>query len=154
MIFESTLRSRFMAALAISAVVVALVTAVWFEWWAMAPALVVALAVSSLSSIHVRADQEGLHVKYGKLPWPQTNIGIGRIKTASAIDVRPMRWGGWGYRGSLTVFRRAAVVLRAGPGIRLDLHKRRVFVVTVDEPEQAVAILNAEIDRLAKLGAA
>jgi hypothetical protein len=44
--------------------------------------------------------------------------------------------------------RQAAVVLRAGPGIRVDLSDGRVSVVTVDNPETGVAILNAEIARL------
>jgi len=73
---------------------------------------------------------------------------VNRIESASVIDVRPMEWGGWGYRGMLTLMRQAAVVLRAGPGIRVDLADGRVFVVTVDDPETGVALLNAEIARL------
>ncbi len=66
---------------------------------------------------------------------------------ASVIDVRPMQWGGWGYRGSLKLMRKAAVVHRAGPGIRLDLTDGRVFVVTLDNPEVPVALLNTEAGR-------
>ena len=87
-------------------------------------------------------------MKYGMLPWPRTSIDVVEIESASAIDVRPMEWGGWGYRGTLTLMKQAAVVLRAGPGIRLDLTDGRVFVVTVDNPEPAVALLNAEVGRL------
>ena len=36
-------------------------------------------------------------------------------------DVSPMRWGGWGYRGSIKMFGRGAVIQRAGPGIQIDL---------------------------------
>ena len=43
---------------------------------------------------------------------------------------------------------RAAVVLRAGPGIRLDLHDGRVFVVTIDDPDVPAQLLNAEASRL------
>lgn len=44
--------------------------------------------------------------------------------------------------------RQAAIVHRAGPGIRLDLADGKVFVVTVDNPETPVALLNAKVNRL------
>ena len=44
--------------------------------------------------------------------------------------------------------KRAAVVLRAGPGIRLDLHDGKVFVVTIDDPDIPARLLNAEASRL------
>ena len=86
-------------------------------------------------------------MKYGILPWPKTSVGVDRISEASVIDVKPSQWGGWGYRGSLKLMKRAAVVHRAGPGIRLDLNDGKVFVVTVDNPETPVALLNAEVSR-------
>lgn len=43
--------------------------------------------------------------------------------------------------------KQAAVVLRAGPCIRLDLRNGKVFVVTIDNPETAVALLNTEVAR-------
>ena len=43
--------------------------------------------------------------------------------------------------------RQAAVVLRKGPGLRLDLVGGRVFVVTVDGPEVPASLLNAEVAR-------
>lgn len=104
-----------------------------------------AVPVVALSRIRVSADDQGLRVRYGPLGWPRTVIPSGRIESATVIDVDPMRWGGWGYRGSLKLMRRAAVVLRSGPGIRLDLADGRVFVVTVDDPTTAVAVINAGI---------
>ncbi len=59
------------------------------------------------------------------------------------IDAKPRDWGGWGYRGSLFLMKQAAVVLRKGPAIRVDLKNGKVFVVTVDDPTQGVAVLNA-----------
>ena len=87
-------------------------------------------------------------MRYGLLRWPRTSVPIHRIATARAIDIRPADWGGWGYRGSLTLMKRAAVVLRAGPGIRLDLHDGKVFAVTINDPQDAVRLLNAEVSRL------
>ena len=91
---------------------------------------------------------ERLHVAYGRLPWPRTHIAVEDIESASVVDIRPMEWGGWGYRGSLKLMQRAAVVHRAGPGIRVDLRNGKVFAVTIDDPETAVAVLNAEAARI------
>jgi len=149
-LWTSTLSSRWL--IVPSAVLV--LSGVAILWAPEVPAflpvlLVVAgVLVLALSSINVTADSAGLRVKYGMLPWPRTSIDVVEIESASAIDVRPMEWGGWGYRGTLTLMKQAAVVLRAGPGIRLDLTDGRVFVVTVDNPEPAVALLNAEVGRL------
>jgi len=111
--------------------------------WGFAFFVIIGIAVSALATVHVRADFDGLHVRYGFLPWPTTRLAIDRIKTANALDVRPMDWGGWGYRGSLKLMNQAAVVHRAGPGLRLDLADGKVFVITVDDPDGAVAVLNA-----------
>jgi len=102
----------------------------------------VGIAMLALSSVSVTADQRGVSLAYG--PWRliRQRIPLDRIAAASAIDVRPMKWGGWGYRGSLRIFRRAAVVLRGGPGLRLDLRDGAVFTVTVDQPEVAAALIN------------
>ncbi len=147
--WNSTLSSRWLALL--SAGIVAVGVGLLFV--PDLPILVAGLLVLAgllafaLSSIHVTADAAGLHVKYGVLPWPSTHIDVDQIETASVIDVRPTEWGGWGYRGTLKFLRQAAVVLRAGPGIRLDLNDGRVFVVTVDNPEPGVALLNGELAR-------
>ena len=52
-----------------------------------------------------------------------------------------MKWGGWGYRGSRVLFRRAAVVIRKGPGLRIVTRDGRSLAITVDDPEGAVAVL-------------
>lgn len=104
--------------------------------------LVAAAAVLMLSTVQVSADSRGLTVRYGPLRWPRTRIALDHIHHADVIDVHPMRHGGWGYRGSLRVLGRAAVVLRAGDGLDLHLHRDRRFVVTVDDPETGSAIIN------------
>jgi len=109
--------------------------------------IVIAAASMTFARIRVSADQTGLRVRYGFTGWPRTAVPLSRIQRVSAIDVRPSEWGGWGYRGSLTLMRSAAVVIRAGPGIRLDLNDGKVFVVTIDNPGMAVALLNAELAR-------
>ena len=116
--------------------------------WISIALLLPGIAVITFSRIRVTADQSGLTVRYGFLGWPRTSVPLRRIATARAIDVHPTEWGGWGYRGNLTLMNRAAVVLRAGPGIRLDLLDGKVFVVTIDDPDIPARLLNAEASRL------
>jgi hypothetical protein len=52
--------------------------------------------------------------------------------------------GGWGYRGSLKLFRRAALATRRGEALEIQLIGKRRFIVTVDNPEDYVAALNIQ----------
>jgi len=106
-----------------------------------------ALLMLGLATVRLRIDRHGLLVKYGNFPWPVTRIELENIANATVVDVEPMQWGGWGYRGNLTVADQAAVVMRAGPGLRTELVDGKVFVITVDNPEQGAALLNAQLKR-------
>jgi hypothetical protein len=102
--------------------------------------VVAAVPVLAFVEVHVQVTGDALRVLYGgSLRRPVTTVPLADVETAEVVDVRPMRHGGWGYRGSLRVFGRAAVVLRKGPGARFGLRGGRVFVVTVDDPEGLVA---------------
>lgn len=107
--------------------------------------LVAAAAIATLSIIRVSAGKHGLTIHYGLARWPRTKILTAEIIAATPIDVRPVQWGGWGYRGSLRLTKQAAVVLRSGPGLHLALTRDRTFVVTLDEPEIPAALLTAEV---------
>jgi len=149
-VWNGTLHNRWFLGLGLIFIGMVGPVAIVASWpFAMIP-LFVGLITLLFSGLTTRADRFGLHVGYGLLPWPSTHIPLEEIASASAIDVRPIEWGGWGYRGSLTLVKRAAVVLRAGPGLRLDLHGGKVFVVTIDDPETPAALLNAETQRLAR----
>jgi hypothetical protein len=111
--------------------------------------VVLGLLGLAMSSIRVSADQRGLIVRWGPLGLPCTTIPLRDIVRVEAIDIRPMEWGGWGYRGSLRVLGRAAIVMRAGPGLRLDLTSGRVLAVTVDDPRTAAGLLNDLVARFA-----
>jgi hypothetical protein len=100
--------------------------------------LVSATAVAATSSVRVTVGADGVRTTAAP-GWPTVTIPLDRIESADTIDVRPLRWGGWGYRGSVRLFRRAAWVVRAGPGLRLQLRGGRVFVVTLDDAESAAA---------------
>lgn len=100
------------------------------------------LATSVLATVRVTVDRHGLQVAYGPLHWPRTRIGADRIESADVIEVHPTQWGGWGYRGSIRLMKRAAVVLRRGPGLHLRLRDGSEFAVTVDHPEPGADLLN------------
>jgi len=102
---------------------------------------VAGIAVALFIEVRVDVDDEGVRVR-GPIGFPRARFAHDRIEQASAIDVRPMRVGGWGYRGSLKLFRRAAWVVRAGPGLQLDLTDKRTFVVTVDHADAATAFIS------------
>ena len=106
-------------------------------------AVLFALTLAAFAVLHVQADRSGLTIHYGPLPFPRTHIDVADIASAEAIDIRPLKWGGWGYRGSLRMTRRAAVVNRGGPGLKLTMNDGRQFAVTVDDPETGAALLNA-----------
>ena len=146
--WTATLSARWPLPLGLAALLVALGVTQLVEPWIAIVMLVAAIAITTFSRIRVTADRSGLLVRYGFLGWPHTSVPVRRIATAEAIDVHPTDWGGWGYRGSLTLMKRAAVVLRAGPGIRLDLNDGKVFVVTIDDPDSPARLLNAEASRL------
>ncbi|MFV0523509.1 MAG: hypothetical protein ACK5RL_03310 [Acidimicrobiales bacterium] len=74
--------------------------------------VVLPLVMLVLASVTVWIDRDGLTVHYGVVPVVSTHIALDRIVRAEVIDVRPSEWGGWGYRGSVTAFGRAAT---AGP---------------------------------------
>jgi len=111
-------------------------------WPVVVPLVVVAVALSAFCPVRVSADRRGLLVRYGWLPWPVTHIPLSNILRADAIDLQPMEWGGWGYRGSRRAMGRAAVVLRRGPAIKLDLADGSTFAVTVDGAAEAAGVLN------------
>lgn len=146
-VWTQTLHSPWLARLGVASIALGVLVALGTARWIIVPTVVVGVITLSLATLRVRADKRGLHISYGLLPWPRTHIDVRSIELASVIDVRPMEWGGWGYRGSLKLMKQAAVVHRAGPGIRLDLSDGKVFVVTVDDPATAAGLLNAEVAR-------
>lgn len=59
-------------------------------------------------------------------------------------DIRPLEYGGWGYRVRP---RSTAVVLRGGQALALRPAGGREFAVTVDDADTAAALLNTLADQ-------
>jgi len=111
------------------------------------PAALLLLVYLAFGWIRVSVDARGLRIRYGLLPWPVTSVPLGDIRRVERIDLRPLQWGGWGYRGSRKAFRRAAVVLRGGDAIKLQLTDGSEFAVTVDDAATGAALLAGLLGR-------
>ena len=69
------------------------------------------------------------------------------VVAAHAVELDPLAHSGWGYRGSLLLFGKASIVVRAGPALELDLtHKQRLFI-TVDDAATGARLLSALLER-------
>jgi hypothetical protein len=105
------------------------------------PVALLLLVYLAFGWIRVSVDARGLRIRYGLLPRPVTSVPLGDIRRAERIDLAPLQWGGWGYRGSRKAFGRAAVVLRSGDAIKLQLTDGSEFAVTVDHAAAGAALL-------------
>jgi hypothetical protein len=114
---------------AVIAVVVALLAFVLFLFWRVI--------------VRVVETPEGraLEVLYGPGGFVRQTFGPGELEEAYARDFSFAQMGGWGYRGSLRLLRRAALVTRRGEALELMLVGKRRFIVTVNEPAEFVTAL-------------
>ncbi len=115
--------------------------------WLLATALFMLAALLCFTSVRVRVDERGVEVRPGLVPWPRVSFPLATIETARAEVLAPREWGGWGYRGSLRLARRAAWVLRSGEALVLDLDGDRRFAVTVDGAPEAASVINGLLTR-------
>jgi hypothetical protein len=132
-----------MGLLVVVNVIIGLVRGQW--GFASTFGIVVGVALLIMTGNRVTVGPTGLRASMGLFGVPRVNIPLEKIVQASALDVRPLKWGGWGYRGNVTVAKRAAMVVRAGDGIRLDLVGGLVLVVTVDDAATGASVLQAAV---------
>jgi hypothetical protein len=83
----------------------------------------------------------GLEIVYGPGEIVRQVFEPAEVEGAYARHLSFAEMGGWGYRGSLRLIRRAALVTRRGDALELELSHRRHFIVTVDEPDNFVTAL-------------
>jgi hypothetical protein len=139
------------AIVAVEVLVVSYVTGWTTPWIAVViiGAVLGAMAVLALGSwrIIVRvldgASGRSLEILYGPGPLVRQMFRPEQILGANAQRLSFGQMGGWGYRGSLRLFKYAALSTRSGDALMLSLVGGRRFVVTVDEPEAFAAALNS-----------
>jgi hypothetical protein len=109
-------------------------------------AIVVATLTIEFRRITVTVDETHLRTAFA---WPgfiRVRIPLAQIERLEYVpDLRPVRYGGWGYRGSLRLLKKAAVVLRRGPGVIFALTGERRYIVTVDDAESLARTVVARI---------
>jgi hypothetical protein len=109
---------------------------------------VLVLALLELfAKVSVDIDQQEIRIRYGYIGWLTQRVTLARVHTARAFQLRPMEHGGWGYRGSVRFFGRAAVVVRGGPALALELTDGKRLAVTVDDADTAADVINGILSR-------
>jgi hypothetical protein len=104
-----------------------------------AVALVLVAGVGlTFARLRVTVDRRGLRVVSSLFRLPLKRIALTEVAVARAEPLRPLEWGGFGYR---ILPGRSAVVLAGGPAIVVERHNGTVFAVTVPEAELPAALL-------------
>jgi hypothetical protein len=112
----------------------------------------ITLAIAGLllvpfGEVYVRVDDRGLAIGFGPIAWPRVRVALADIRSARRLDISPTKHGGWGYRGSLTVFGKAAAIVRGGDGLEIDLDGNRTLIVSTDDAATAAGLLNDLVRR-------
>lgn len=82
----------------------------------------------------------GAVIAWGPFGFPRRTIAWDKVVKVESINVRPTEWGGWGYRINFGN-KSSAAVLRKGPGLKFTFSNGRVFVITIDKPDKALAAI-------------
>lgn len=114
-------------------------------WVLLGVTALLLVLIASMLVFRVRVNAGGLQVR-SILGWPNTRIPLDRIERVEVVQIAPMaEFGGWGWR--ISPDGRRGVVLRGGEALQVTDDRGKVFVVTVDGAEVAVATLQAYLDQ-------
>jgi hypothetical protein len=133
-------------------VVLAVVVALPIVWVALAGLTwvwLLALALGALLALTVSArvtvDASGLRISSAGLSW--SRVPLERVASADTTTISPLReFGGWGWR--IGVDGRRGYVTRAGEALVVHRIGEPDVVVTVDDADEAAAVLNTLATRV------
>ncbi len=109
-------------------------------------AVVVGLLMVQFRRITITVDDTHLRTAFAWPAFIRVRIPLAEIERLEYVpDLRPVRYGGWGYRGSLRVLKKAAVVLRRGPAVIFALTGNRRYIVTIDDAESLARTVHERI---------
>lgn len=112
-----------------------------FTWGAAGMGLVVVGIVALVFAlVRVTIAQSGVVVSLGWWGFPRWKVPLESVTRAEVEVVRPMAYGGWGYRARPGV---RAIVVRGGAGLRLVRSDGADLVYTVEDAETAAGLVNA-----------
>ncbi len=100
-------------------------------------AIVALLNVLSATNVRAAAGPNGFTIRWGLFGWPRCSYGLDEIEHAEVIEL-PWRLVSWGFWWTP---KRTCCTVRGGPTVRLTLRNGRSVIVTVPDPDAAVAAL-------------
>ena len=140
----SCARNRWLALLAIASAGIGFaVLAMGAAWHAITP-FAVAVLMALFAHLRVRVDASGVSIGFGAWGLPRMSIALARIRRADAIHLSRFSWG---YRGSIRLAGRAAIIVRRGEALRLELVDGGILSITVDDAETAAGLINDLVAR-------
>jgi hypothetical protein len=104
-------------------------------------------AVITFSKLNVEVRDSGFFIRYGYWIYPVQKIDWNNVASVRLLQVEPTEWGGWGFRW-VPWKRATAAVMRRGPGLRFDFANGKVFVITIDDADKALAAIRSVLDRM------
>jgi len=141
-LWAGSCRSRWATPVAIALLALGVAVALTSATWSASILVLSSAVVMLFRRIAVTIDRRELVVRFSApWSWPM-RIARKDIASVSVETVNPLRWGGYGYRGGMRLFKKAAIVLRKGEALRLTLKNGRTLLVTVDDAEGAVAVFD------------
>lgn len=112
------------------------------EPWAAAILVLAGFGVASLLRLRVTVGPAGIVARFGPLGVFRSRVPLDEVARVTAEVVEPLAYGGWGYRMVPGV---RAVIVRQGPGLRVDRVDGPSLVVTVDDAGVAAGVLRAHL---------
>ncbi|MEY3697335.1 MAG: hypothetical protein RJA41_985 [Actinomycetota bacterium] len=121
---------------------------VGWGWLYFSLVLVIAfVAVMTFTKLNVEVREDGFYIRYGYWIYPVQKIDWQNVASVRTLHVEPVQWGGWGYRW-VPWKKATAAVMRRGPGLRFDFANGKVFVITIDDAQTALAAIRSVLDRM------
>ena len=112
--------------------------------WAALLLVVLGVAVTTLLQATVTIGPAGVAARLGPLRMVRFHIALQDVADVHAEMVDPLAYGGWGLRWLPGV---RGLILRSGPGLRIEQVDGPDLVVTVDGAAEAAGVLQAHMDR-------
>jgi hypothetical protein len=95
---------------------------------------------AAMAHVGVVINPYGVRIEHALLPVPVISVPMRAVRSITATDVGPTLWRRWGW--TWVPGRSRAVIVRSGPALSIELNSGRRFLVSVDDPEHAVAVVN------------
>lgn len=102
------------------------------------------VVIGAFSRAAVAVSHERVQVALGPGGLLRRSLPLDELSRADVAHVRPLAYGGWGYRLLPGV---SAIVIRRGGGLRLIRTRGRDLVITLPRAAQAAAVVNEVLTR-------